>query len=99
MIARLLIGIPDDLSWRAEHVVRSSHASCARAFASLAWTVATRHRGRGLWILPLMTASTLPPDCPHEPCVAIAAATATTTATTTVRTGRLSAKLRPACTP
>ena len=34
VIARLLIGIPDDLSWRAEHAVRASHALSARASAS-----------------------------------------------------------------
>ena len=64
-IARLLIGIPDDLSWRAECV--SARRTPLRARLRIAaWTVATAVVIAALYILPLMTAATLPP-LPDKP--------------------------------
>jgi hypothetical protein len=64
-IARLLIGIPDDLSWRADCV--STHRTPLRARLRVAaWTVATVVVIAALYILPLMTAATLPP-LPDKP--------------------------------
>ena len=69
VLARLLIGIPDDLSWRAEHAQARRTPGRARLKA-VAWTVATIVVIAALWILPLMTASVLPP-LPDAPRVVI----------------------------
>jgi hypothetical protein len=64
VIARLLIGMPDDLSWRAEHA--SARRTRQRTgLRILAWTVATVILAAAYWILPLMTASALPPVPPR----------------------------------
>jgi hypothetical protein len=71
MLSRLLIGIPDDLLWRAEHVsARRSRLRARLRFA--AWTVASVVVAVALWILPLLTAQTLPP-LPDKPRVVIKA--------------------------
>jgi hypothetical protein len=70
-LARLLIGIPDDLSWRAEHAQARRTPTRARLRA-VAWTVATLIVFAALWILPLMTTSVLPP-LPDAPRVVIKA--------------------------
>jgi hypothetical protein len=65
VIARLLAGIPDDLSWRAEHV--SARRTPLRARLRMAaFAVATLVVIAALYILPLMTADTLPP-LPDKP--------------------------------
>jgi hypothetical protein len=71
VLARLLIGMPDDLSWRAEYAVaRRSRIRTGVRFA--AWTVATVIVAVALWILPLMSPGTLPP-VPDMPRVVIKA--------------------------
>jgi hypothetical protein len=71
VLARLLIGIPDDLVWRAEHTAaRSTHAHPRLRF--VAWTLATVIVAAAIFILPLMTADTLPP-LPDKPRVVIKA--------------------------
>jgi hypothetical protein len=59
VLARLVIGIPDDLSWRTEHA-RARRTPMRAGLRVLAWTVATLVVVAAWWILPLMTASTLP---------------------------------------
>jgi hypothetical protein len=71
VIARLVIGIPDDLSWRAEYATARRTPLRARLRLA-AWTVATLVVLAALWILPLMTAATLPP-LPDKPRVVIKA--------------------------
>lgn len=71
VIARLLIGIPDDLSWRAE--LKATQRTPLRAGVRIAaWTVATVVVFATLWILPLLTAQTLPP-LPDRPRVVMKA--------------------------
>jgi hypothetical protein len=71
MLVRLLIGIPDDLSWRAEHA--SARRTRVRTGVRVAaWTVATVIIAAALWILPLMMTGTLPP-LPDRPRVKMAA--------------------------
>jgi hypothetical protein len=73
VLVRLLTGIPDDLSWRAEHVSASTRRTRLRAGIRVAaWTVATVIIAAAIWILPLMTAGTLPP-LPDKPRVKMAA--------------------------
>ena len=71
MIARLLIGIPDDLSWRAD-CVSARRTPLGARLRIAAWTVATVVVIAALYILPLMTTATLPP-LPDKPRVRIAA--------------------------
>lgn len=71
VLARLLIGIPDDLSWRAE--LDAARRTPLRARVRIAaWTVATLVVVAALWILPLMMTQTLPP-LPDKPRVKMAA--------------------------
>jgi hypothetical protein len=71
VLARLVIGIPDDLSWRAEHA--STRRTPQRASLRIvAWTVATVILAAALWILPLMSTGTLPP-LPDKPRVVMKA--------------------------
>ncbi len=71
VLARLLAGIPDDLSWRAEHdAARRTRVRTGIRVA--AWTVATVIVFAALWILPLMSAATLPP-LPDKPRVVMKA--------------------------
>jgi hypothetical protein len=71
MLARLLIGIPDDLSWRAEHA-SARRTRVRTGIRVAAWTVATVIIAAALWILPLMTTGTLPP-LPDKPRVVMKA--------------------------
>jgi hypothetical protein len=71
MLVRLLVGIPDDLSWRAEHAL-ARRTRVRTSVRVAAWTVATVIIAAALWILPLMTAGTLPP-LPDKPRVKMAA--------------------------
>lgn len=71
ILARLLIGIPDDLSWRAEHAA-APRTRVRAGIRVAAWTMATVIIFAALWILPLMTAATLPP-LPDKPRVVIKA--------------------------
>jgi hypothetical protein len=71
VLARLLIGIPDDLVWRAENA--AARRTRRRAgMRILAWTVATVIVAAALWIIPLMTTGTLPP-LPDRPRVVMKA--------------------------
>lgn len=71
MLARLIAGIPDDLSWRADHrAVRRRRVSTGVRIA--AWTVGTFIIAAALFILPLMSAGTLPP-LPDKPRVTMKA--------------------------
>lgn len=71
MVVRLLAGIPDDLSWRAEHqAARRRRVSTGIRIA--AWTVGTVIIAAALFILPLMTTGTLPP-LPDKPRVTMKA--------------------------
>lgn len=69
VIARLLIGIPDDLSWRAEQA-RDRRTPGRARLRAVAWTVATIVVVAALWILPIMTTGVLPP-LPDAPRVVI----------------------------
>jgi hypothetical protein len=71
VLARLVIGIPDDLSWRAESAAARQTPLRARLRIA-AWTVATLVVLAALWILPLITPATLPP-LPDKPRVVIKA--------------------------
>jgi hypothetical protein len=70
VLARLLIGIPDDLTWRAEHA--SARTPMRARLRFVAWTVATIVVVAALWILPLMSTATLPP-LPDKPRVTMKA--------------------------
>jgi hypothetical protein len=71
MLARLLTGIPDDLSWRAEHAL-ARRTRVRTGIRVAAWTVATTIVVAALWILPLMMTQTLPP-LPDRPRVTMKA--------------------------
>jgi hypothetical protein len=71
VFARLLIGIPDDLSWRAEHASVRRRTRVRAGIRVAAWTVATIIIVAAIWILPLMTTGTLPP-LPDKPRVRMA---------------------------
>jgi hypothetical protein len=71
VLARLVMGIPDDLSWRAEYAAARRTPLRARLRIA-AWTVATLVVIAALYILPLMTTATLPP-LPDKPRVVMKA--------------------------
>jgi hypothetical protein len=71
ILVRLLSGIPDDLSWRAEHTA-APRTRIRTGIRVAAWTMATAIIFAALWILPLMTAATLPP-LPDKPRVVMKA--------------------------
>ena len=72
VLTRLLMGIPDNLVWRAEHAAARGRTRLHAGLRFAAWTVATVIVAAALWILPLMSTGTLPP-LPDKPRVAMKA--------------------------